>query len=524
MNTRKTSFCWANGPSRYHFVSAILVAFLVLPAVGRADKSPYDWAFIRLDYARKEKVQRLQNICDRIHTLAGQASQDEFVVSTFDINRQYSDPQLRGSISDAVAAKVLKLRERFTDYYIEKYWSFYDLLFVNMQGDVFHTMRKESDLGHNLLQGDRSQTPLGRCLSKRPTSEAFVDFHDYGPSSEPAAFFVEPIRKDGVQIGWIVLQCAINKFNTLLAWTEDLGQTGETFLVNHEGFMLTESNFEGASTILKKRLDDRNIQAKFTEKHGHRTVTDYRGCTALSSFEVVEFLGTRWLVVAKIDKDEVATQHYSQHRRYYDDKLLAYLKETPPAPLRNAQLPTAQKTLRIDMDEFLKADNNQRLHTFGVSTCTGLLVTYPGRFAYLAHISPKDKAYGGNDTNLLGQLVKKFEIFDIYRSERLRIVFVVVATHLDSTLQIVGKLIEEGFLLSQIKVMYNPKAQSAEISYDYPQDNLAVGWRIEGTSNNNRFHVMKDALNVGTIIQNIMLTEGETATSKPEPGKADSKR
>ncbi len=498
-------------------VALVMAAALLVSSTGvRADKSVYDWAFIRLDYARKEKAQQLRTFCDRIHALARQARQDEFVVALFDIIRRHSDPEIQGLIPEDVAAKVAKLQADFNRYYFEKYLVFYDVLFVDMQGKIFYSIRKESDLGHGLFEDNTRQDSLSLCLRQKPTTEVFVDFHYYEPSSEAAAFIVEPMSKDGVQIGWVVLQCAINKANTLLAWTEDLGQTGETFLVNQEGFMLTESNFEGASTILRKRLDDRNIHAKFAEKKGHRIVTDYRGCVALSSFEVVEFLGTRWLIVAKIDRDEVVTQHYAQHRRYYADKLLVYLKESPPVPLREGPPVAAQAVIRVDMDEFLRAGQKQCLHTFGVSTCTALLVAYPGRFAYLAHISPRDKVYGQADTNLLGQMLKRVETFDIYHVERHRLVFVVVAPNLNGLLGIVDKLIEEGFLLSQIRMFYNPQAKSAEVCYDYAKDDLSVGWQLQDPSVEARFQLMEDARNVGTIIHHVIQADERAPATKPE--------
>jgi hypothetical protein len=156
------------------------------------------------------------------------------------------------------------------------------------------------------------------------------------------------------------------------------------------------------------------------------------------------------------------------------------------------------------MDEFIKADNSERLHTFGVSTCTAFLAAYPGKFAYLAHISPRDKVYGSDGTNLLGQMVKKIKSFDIYRCERRRVIFVLTATHLDSLFATVDKLIEEGFLLSQIRVMYNPRAASAAMSYDYLKDNLHVVWRFEGSSNNKTLHIMEDASNIGEIVREVM--------------------
>ncbi len=505
-----------NGRPDRPLVLATVVILLTLGSGVRAEKSPYDWAFIRLDYARREKVAQLRNFCERTHALARQAASDEFVVACFDINLQYAEAIHNGPVPKTLVTRVQQLRDGFSSYYIQNYFAFYDILFVNTHGEVFYTIRKEADLNTNLLQEDQNSGPLIECLRQMPQAEVFVDFHRYGPSAKPAAFFVEPMYKDGTFVGWTVLQYVINKVNTLFAWTDDLGQTGETFLVNREGYMLTESNFEGASTILKKRLDDRNIQAKFADKQGHRTVTDYRGYRALTSFAVVDFLGTQWLVVAKMDVDEVVTEHYIQHRKYYADKLLAYLRQAPLTPLRESAPLAARETLRVDMDEFLRADNGERLHTFGVSTCTGLLITYPGKLAYLAHISPKDKVYGSDDTNLLGPMVKRIKGFDIHRCERHRVIFVVVATHLNSVLPIVDKLVDEGFFLSQVKVMYHPRAESAAISYDYPENNLRTTWRLREGTYTRGAHIMEDAACLGGIIQHVMHAEDEAMPKNSE--------
>lgn len=484
---------------------ALLIVSIALPV--QAKKGVYDWAFVRLDYARQEKVEALKRFCNRILALARQAARDESVIGCFDINFKYSEMIKKGPVRKELSATVQELRENFNRYYIENYLSFYDILFVNLKGKVFYTMRKESDMGKNLLQGDSAESPLARCLRSSTDNEAFVDFYDYGPSSKPAAFFVQPIKMDGDHAGWIVLQCAIQKVNTLFAWEEGLGQTGETFLINQNGFMLTESNFDGDSTILKKRLDDRNIQAKFFEKQGHRIVTDYRRHTALTSFEVVNFLGTRWLVVAKVDRDEIITRHYTLHRRYYEDRLLEHLSKVLPPPLRAINISRFEEGLRVDMDEFLKAGNGECLHTFGISTCTGLIVAYPGRFAYLAHASPRDKIYGSEHTNLLGQIIKQVKSFDILPCENNQIIFLVVSTHLKSLPAIVDKLIEEGFLLSQIRVSYTHRAKSAAMSYEYTNDHLVVTWRSEGPSSKNRAHLLEDTFNVGKIVQEIIHAE-----------------
>ncbi|MCF8108423.1 MAG: cache domain-containing protein [Desulfohalobiaceae bacterium] len=491
--------------SLFLLVLSGLLLGLFTPA--EASKGVYDWAYVRLDYAREEKAGQLRNFWERTHALARQAAQDPSVVSCFAINRRYAEMRRKGGVPQAVTDKVKAFRENFNTYYIKEYFSFYDLLFVNRQGKVFYTIRKESDLNTNLFQEDESSgSPLGQCLRDKPRQEVFVDFHEYGPSAKPAAFFVEPLHKEGQFLGWLVLQCAVNKVNTLFAWEDDLGQTGETFLVNREGFMLTESNFVGDSTILDKHLDDRNIQAKFADEKGHRVVTDYRGRTALSSFEVVHFLGTSWLAVAKMDKDEIITRHYTRHRRYYADKLLEHLRKARPAPLQDLRESPAAG-LRVDMDEYRKAGDGERLQTIGISTCTGLLLTYPERFAYLAHISPRDKVYGGDQTNLLGQMLKQVKSFDIRPCEKRGIVCVAVAPHLQSLLTIIDKLIQEGFLLSQIRVLYHPGAQSAAMQYDYLEEDLEVVWRLSDEPGNRGFQCMKCAFDPGDIIQDVIQEE-----------------
>jgi len=469
-----------------------------------AQKGPYDWALIRLDDARDEKVAQLVGYSKKTQALASRASKDKKILAFFEMNNEIYKAVGQNSVPGSLQADVAAMREHFNHYYIENYFSFYDILFINMTGTVFYTLRKESDMQSNLLRGKSSNGPLGICIAGKPGDEVFVDFHAYGPSAEPAAFFVEPVHKDGVQTGWIALQWAINKFSSIFASTDDLGQTGEMFLVNREGLMLTESYFKSDSTILKGRLDDRNIQNKFREKKGHRTVTDYRGATALSSFEVVEFLRTEWLVVAKIDKDEITSNYYAQHNRYYARRLLEYFKSAPVPLLKNQRPIVKQSPLRVDMDEFLKAQNGEQLETWGVSTCTALLATFPKRFAYLAHISPKDVIYGGNDANILAQVIKKMRSFDIYPCEKRKVVFVVVAPHLESLNNIIVKLLSEGFLLSQIRVLYNPVAESAALLYDYRKNVLGVSWKMNQRKKPYGVQDMKDAANVGEIIESIL--------------------
>ena len=269
--------------------------------------------------------------------------------------------------------------------------------------------------------------------------------------------------------------------------------------------MLTESNFQGDSTILSMRLDDQNIQPKFAQGQGHRVVYDYRGHSALTSFEVIEFLGTVWLVVAKVDEDQIVTEHFQQHQQYYNERILHALATTDTQHTDVKRSPVKdRKIVKVDMDEFVRASHNESLRTVGVSTCTAVIATYPGKFGYLAHISPNDKVYGGDATNILGHVIKKIKTYDIYKYERDRVRFVIVARHGDSLSRIVDKLIGEGFHLSQLSVLHGPNGHYANVTYDYVRDWISVEWVADQMPSAYAVQYGEDAQNLGAIVSRMI--------------------
>ena len=480
----------------------ILLLVTALSNLSLADKGPYDWAYVHLGGVRDEKVQLLRDFCERIHTQAINASTDTGMLEFFDINQRFYQTLDKQRPTAEVAKKISLLHSAFEDRYIRNWMSFYDILFIDLNGSIFYSIRKESVYGKNLFETQLCDTPLSGCLQKKPEKEVFIDFHYYGVSQEPASFFVEPVYKNGKHSGWIVLQLAINKINSLFAGTETLGSTNEAIVVNRQGYMLTESNFVSEESILKTKLDDCNIEPKFQEKRGNRVVTDYRGFKVLTSFEVVDFLGVQWLVVVKMDESQVTTEHYIQHQAHYEKRITDYLNNSYNCMTNCEYTGLDNKVIRqVDMDEFVRAKHDELLQTLGVSTCTAVIATYPGKFGYMAHVSPLDSVYGGNVTDLVGLIVKKIKTYDIYKYERRYVQFVIVARHLNSLQAIVDKLVHEGFLLSQISIMYNPQAEYARVAYDYSQDHLNVVWMINRRIDEKSVQDKDCAKNIGDIVK-----------------------
>jgi len=199
----------------------VLLSFIVTFVLSAASpvqayKSVYEWALMELDYARKEKAQQLRRLCDNIHKQAIQVRSDNVMLRFFDVNNRYYDVDKNNSAPGELKHRIKELRKNMRDYYLKDYLSFYDVLFINKKGDIFYTIRKEPDYEQNIFSGKLAKSRLARILGKDPQEEAFIDFHYYQASDEPAAFFVEPVYKDGNHIGWFAMQCAVNKVK--LSW------------------------------------------------------------------------------------------------------------------------------------------------------------------------------------------------------------------------------------------------------------------------------------------------------------------
>lgn len=470
-----------------HARRCAIVAFLLLMAVrapgasGTTLADVHQVTFAELQQAVEKKKDHLAGICAFVADKARTFSRDPLVLDFFPLARTFHDMSASGSASTEVAHAFTRVRDRFLDHYFTRYSMFYDAMLVDTAGTVFYTVKQEDDLGQNLFRGPLSGSPLSRTLKKKDRIR-FVDFQYFDISEEPAAFFVEPIISDGNFQGWMILQWAINKLNSLFSGTGGLGRTGEIILVNREQYLLTDSRFRPDSSALSLRLDRENITRKFRAKKGSTLLVDYRGKQVLSHFEVFNFLGADWLISAKIDESEVITDYYKKNRTM----LLTSLLERDffqPAAKQQATV-AVDGAVRVDMEEFVRGTPGSVLCTCGVKTCTALIVARPGEFAYMAHLSPYDRVYGGKMhlTDLSQQVLARLPQYEICRNDYAEVRFYIVAPHSASIAALVDTILEEGFLLSQIRFMRNPEAESATVYYDVGRDAVNVWWKIAGSS------------------------------------------
>ena len=373
--------------------------------------------------------------------------------------------------------------------YANVYGDFYDILFVDSGGYVFHSIKKEQDYHSNLFAPPLPGNALAKAL-KRPGDEHFVEFNYYQPSEEPAAFFTVALQKQGRHLGWFVLQVATNSTNQILADRDTMGRTGEVYLVNQENLMLSDSRFMEDSTILRQKVDTFAVREALRRNSGDSIITDYRGVRVFSSYERFEVFGVAWIIIAEIDEDEVLTEFYKKHKNYFQGEIVSYLSrvslvsraESRPQP---EELPRQ----RVDMNEFARAQGGKLLATSGVASCTAIAIYYPGRFGYLAHISPTDEIYqdgvltkfflGRHAHNFLAELLAKIEFFEVYPAEQRHLRVAIIAPHSRSFGKAVDAALAHNLDLANITFIYAAEALQGEVVIDAHGSRLDVRWAKE---------------------------------------------
>ncbi|MFW6218848.1 MAG: cache domain-containing protein [Bacteroidota bacterium] len=442
--------------------------------------------------------QQLVDYMEMIQAKARSIDEDALMLSFFKAKKDYYHLKQEIEIPPPMVHKIEELKQSIQAHYLNRYLVFYDILFIDTDGNIFYTIRKQNDYQKNIFSEQFKDMTLAGEMKQRP-SESFVDFQFYHISGEPSAFFIEPVKLDNELAGWFVFQCSINKINSIFSIDKNLGATGEVFLVNREHYMLTDSRFRAESTILQLRLSDDNISGKFKDEKGRKTVVDYRGNKVLSVFETFSFLESEWLIIAKINEAEVLTRYYVENRDKIEDELEKVIPRT--RPVYHDYFPVDDRVIEVDIDEFKRAGRDTVLYTHGLSTCTAITISYPGKFAYMAHVSPYDKIYGENRTDMLGQLLKRITYLEIADSEKGELRFTIISPGVKESVATLNRIVDNGYFLSQVKIMLNPAALYGNASSIFKTGETVVNWKMSEDDNTFLTQYSTDVPSIGSKLK-----------------------
>ena len=135
-----------------------------------------------------------------------------------------------------------------------KQFEYYDIFIVDPKtGDIVYSVFKELDYTTSLIDGPYAQSGIGQAFAQankmKPGEYSLVDFAPYTPSYDDAASFIAtPIFEGEKKLGILIFQMPIDRINNLMLqhkkWLEvGLGDSGETYLVNENYMMRSDSRF-----------------------------------------------------------------------------------------------------------------------------------------------------------------------------------------------------------------------------------------------------------------------------------------
>ena len=134
-------------------------------------------------------------------------------------------------------------------------------------------------------------------------------FSDYAPyaaiEGQPAAFMGHALNSQMGMVGVIIIRVPSGKIAEIMSNTAGLGETGETVLLNADGYLISDSIRTPENDMLTIRVDSdllNDAQGSSIVEVGD--LEGYRNMESSVAMTGVKFDGADWTVAALIDKSE----------------------------------------------------------------------------------------------------------------------------------------------------------------------------------------------------------------------------
>ncbi|MBD9570955.1 MULTISPECIES: methyl-accepting chemotaxis protein [unclassified Ensifer] len=203
---------------------------------------------------------------------------------------------------DALHARYHPFFRRFAEAH-----GYRDVLLANLSGDVVYALNKKRDFGVNLKDAAWKDTGLGRVF--RETAEgtdksklAFASYEAYSPlGGSPAAFVATPLESIDGKIGTLILEMPDGRIGEIVGNRTGLGETGETILLDSNGFFLADSAATPGNDMLNARIvADQPAEDGIVSSR----LADFRGEEAQMAATNLDAFGTRWTIAAVMTSQE----------------------------------------------------------------------------------------------------------------------------------------------------------------------------------------------------------------------------
>jgi methyl-accepting chemotaxis protein len=229
----------------------------------------------------------------RIEDFSSDASIHAFV-------EQYSNPET--SKTELTQKLTAHLIEKTTKIATDVSHGYYDTLVLDTKGQVLASNHPETANQHQF-----EPEFLARALK----GAAIKDIYKNPTTGELGFAVAAPLyrSKTNIVIGMIINRISLKEMNAiLLDDVAGLGTTGEIYLVNKDGYMISPSRFI-KDTVLSQEVDTEPVQRFHSKKE---TISgyylDYRKISVFGVSEakvLSEFYGLDWLLIIEMNESEI---------------------------------------------------------------------------------------------------------------------------------------------------------------------------------------------------------------------------
>ncbi|WP_417688784.1 methyl-accepting chemotaxis protein [Roseibium sp.] len=227
--------------------------------------------------------------------------------------------------SDAATRAELSGKENKTMYawrHTDVHNSFYsswknnhygDIYAINKEGLVIYSVTKSGDFLENVTDGPLQETGLGEVFAKAVEAEKgsqfFSEFVSYDAAGGvPSMFIAEPAyitSFSGEELGGVIVVRIGNDFLESVANNRDgLGETGQVYLVDDKGTLITNQPLASEQTALTKTVSGDVISSALAGNVAKGTLVGDDGVAKLAVAAPLTFGSDNWAIVSERSVDE----------------------------------------------------------------------------------------------------------------------------------------------------------------------------------------------------------------------------
>ncbi len=300
-------------------------------------KAYYENEFAPLYLERNQiAVQGLNSLVDTLPDRTFLFQHDFIAGSTFSIGEKDKLVSLNNASDYARAhSDFHPVASRFLNQF-----GYYDIFIADPNsGNIVYSVYKELDFATSLKTGPYKSTGIADAFNKAlsatsPGQVFYSNLDNYLPSYEAIAGFLSaPIFNGNDLVGILIFQAPMDRINGIMTrngeWLEQgYGVSGETYLVNSDKTLLTESRFfledsesfidalretqprvassiaAAGTTVGNKSVNTAGVTDALSGKTGFQQFEDYRGEEVFSAYVPVSFGDSHLALMAEIDVAE----------------------------------------------------------------------------------------------------------------------------------------------------------------------------------------------------------------------------